>query len=125
MTVSRRNFTLSLAALGLTACSSYAQNTSTSRVKAAPNTLPNDLRPSANSGYTAWVEAFKPRARAQGISDATLSAAFRDTGYLPGVVKRDRNQTEFKRTLEEYLSIAASDERVSKGVRPMPVTARP
>jgi|TARA_B110000902_G_scaffold254079_1_gene317558 membrane-bound lytic murein transglycosylase B len=34
---------------------------------------------------------------------------------LPGVVKRDRNQTEFKRTLEDYLSIAASDERVSKG----------
>lgn len=30
-------------------------------------------------------------------------------------MKRDRNQTEFKRSLEDYLSIAASDERVSKG----------
>jgi membrane-bound lytic murein transglycosylase B len=31
------------------------------------------------------------------------------------VVKRDRNQVEFSRTLEDYLAIAASDERVSKG----------
>ena len=31
------------------------------------------------------------------------------------MVRRDRNQTEFTRTLEDYLSIAASDERVSKG----------
>jgi lytic murein transglycosylase len=30
-------------------------------------------------------------------------------------VERDRNQTEFTRTLEDYLAIAASDERVSKG----------
>jgi membrane-bound lytic murein transglycosylase B len=44
-----------------------------------------------------------------------LNAAFRGTGYLPGVIKRDRNQTEFKRSLEDYLSIAASDERVGKG----------
>lgn len=58
---------------------------------------------------------FKDRARAQGITDVTLSAAFRGTGYLPGVITRDRNQTEFTRTLEDYLSIAASDERVSKG----------
>jgi membrane-bound lytic murein transglycosylase B len=28
---------------------------------------------------------------------------------------RDRNQTEFTRTLEDYLAIAASDERMSKG----------
>ena len=36
-------------------------------------------------------------------------------GFLPGVVERDRNQTEFTRTTEDYLSIAASDERVSLG----------
>jgi membrane-bound lytic murein transglycosylase B len=52
---------------------------------------------------------------AKGITETTLNAAFRDTGYLPGVVKRDRNQTEFTRTLEDYLSIAASEERITKG----------
>lgn len=45
----------------------------------------------------------------------TKSRAFQGTGYLPGVVRRDRNQTEFKRSLEDYLSIAVSDERVAQG----------
>jgi len=49
------------------------------------------------------------------LSDSTVAAGFRGTGFLPGVVTRDRNQTEHSRTLEDYLSIAASDERVSKG----------
>jgi membrane-bound lytic murein transglycosylase B len=44
-----------------------------------------------------------------------IAAAFRGTGYLPGVVTRDRNQTEFSRSLEDYLAIAASEERVAKG----------
>ncbi len=77
--------------------------------------LPADLRPSPNAGYDAWVASFRSRASAQGVSPATINAAFRGTGYLPGCVKRDRNQIEFKRSLEDYLSIAASDERVSKG----------
>jgi lytic murein transglycosylase len=77
--------------------------------------LPDDLRPVPNAGYDRWVAAFRARAAGQGISETTLRAAFRGTGYLPGVIKRDRNQTEFKRTLEDYLSIAASDERVAKG----------
>ncbi len=68
-----------------------------------------------NAGYDAWVSSFQQRALAKGISQSTLSSAFRGAGYLPGVVSRDRNQTEFTRTLEDYLSIAASDERVSKG----------
>ena len=44
-----------------------------------------------------------------------FSNSFRGTGYLPGVIKRDRNQVEFKKSLEDYLSIAVSDERVLKG----------
>jgi membrane-bound lytic murein transglycosylase B len=68
-----------------------------------------------NAGYDAWVAAFRARAAKRGISDATLSAAFRNAGFLPGVVERDRNQTEFTRTLEDYLAIAASEERVSLG----------
>ena len=82
---------------------------------AAAAGLAADLRPVPNAGYDAWVAAFKSRAAAQGISAATLSQGFSGAGYLPGVVKRDRNQTEFKRSLEDYLAIAASDERVSKG----------
>jgi lytic murein transglycosylase len=77
--------------------------------------LPDDLRPVPNAAYDTWVANFRSRAGGQGISAATLSSGFRGTGYLPGVVRRDRNQTEFTRTLEDYLSIAASEERVAKG----------
>lgn len=111
MNTSRRTFALGLAALGLTACSAGGGGTLGPRVTSTPS----DLQPVPNVGYDAWVAAFKSRAAGQGISQTTLSSAFRGTGYLPGVVKRDRNQTEFSRTLEDYLAIAASDERVSKG----------
>lgn len=113
MIVSRRVAFLGLGAFGLAACSrsvrgeGAAVNLSTG--------LPDDLRPIQNTSYDAWVASFRGRAASQGISQATLDAGFRGAGYLPGVVTRDRNQTEFNRTLEDYLAIAASDERVTKG----------
>ena len=73
------------------------------------------MQPVPNAGFDAWVAGFRPRALAQGIAPATFDAAFAQAGFLPGVIERDRNQTEFTRTLEDYLAIAASDERVGKG----------
>ncbi len=83
--------------------------------RVSTNGLPADLRPVANDGFTRWVAAFRPRARSAGISSATLDAAFANAGYLPGVITRDGTQIQTRRTLEEYLSIATSDERISKG----------
>jgi lytic murein transglycosylase len=105
----RRHFCLTMAASGLMACGDTAV------VTRRPDALPDDLRPVPNTSYDAWVTSFKNRARGAGLSERTLSDGFRGTGYLPGVVKRDRNQTEFKRSLEDYLSIAVSDERVAQG----------
>ncbi len=68
-----------------------------------------------NAGWDAWVAGFKGRAASQGISQTTINRAFQGAGYLPGVIERDRNQVEFKRSLEDYLAIAASDERISTG----------
>ncbi|MEY8118467.1 lytic murein transglycosylase [Falsihalocynthiibacter sp. BN13B15] len=73
------------------------------------------LRPQANAGYDAWVASFRSRAQAQGISQATLNGAFRNAGFLPGVVERDGNQTEFSRSLEDYLAIVASNDKVIEG----------
>jgi membrane-bound lytic murein transglycosylase B len=68
-----------------------------------------------DAGWDAWVEGFKGRAAGRGISPGTIDAAFRGAGFIPEVIEKDRNQTEFKRSLEDYLNIAASDERVSLG----------
>ncbi|MDO7559645.1 MAG: lytic murein transglycosylase, partial [Paracoccaceae bacterium] len=106
MVVSRRVALLGVAAFGLSGCGRRAS------VAASPR-VPDDLQPVRNANYDAWVRGFRARAANQGISQSTLDAGFRGAGYLPGVVKRDRNQTEFNRTLEDYLAIAASDERVT------------
>lgn len=112
MQINRRLFSMGLVSLGLAACS---RNLSVTGNPGVAEGLPADLRPVPNSAYDAWVASFRGRAAAQGISQPTLQAAFQGIGYLPGVVTRDRNQTEFSRSLEDYLSIAASDERIEKG----------
>ncbi|MDW4498554.1 lytic murein transglycosylase [Sulfitobacter sp. D35] len=104
--ISRRAITFGIPALLLTACAGGGG--------VSPSAEP-EYRAVPNSGYDAWVAAFKGRAAGRGISQSTIDAAFRGAGYLPLVVERDRNQTEFTRTLEDYLAIAASPERVSTG----------
>ena len=68
-----------------------------------------------NADFDRWIAAFRGRAAAAGISGGTLDRALATAGYLPGVVNRDRNQIETRRTLEDYLSIATSDERLAQG----------
>ncbi len=104
--IDRRVFSIGLGATLLSACSggSVTQSAPSSRMKSVPN-----------AGWDAWVSGFKGRAVSKGISQATIDRAFQGAGYLPDVIEKDRNQTEFKRSLEDYLAIAASDERVSKG----------
>lgn len=103
--LSRRTMTMGMIAATLTSCGAAS-------TAPAPATT---MRPVPNPGFDAWVAGFRGRAAAAGISAATLDRAFRSAGYLPDVIKRDRNQTEFKRSLEDYLAIAASDERISTG----------
>ncbi|WP_439154042.1 lytic murein transglycosylase [Yoonia sp.] len=67
------------------------------------------------NAFANWVTGFRPRARAAGISDRTITAAFDGAQYLPDSINRDRNQAEFVRPLAEYMATAASDARVSNG----------
>ncbi len=111
MTMNRRHFIAASATLSIAACTG---NVPTAQPISAGG-LPADLLPISNASFSDWVARFRPRARNAGISSATLDAAFANAGYLPGVVSRDGNQIQTRRTLEEYLSIATSDERIAKG----------
>jgi len=91
------------------------------RDRGAPALGP-EFRPQPNPDYDAWVAAFRARARAAGITDVTLARGFEGQGFLPGVVDRDRNQTEFRRTTEDYLALVASEDDIALGrsrVRPV------
>ena len=112
MQATRRAVTLGFAALALAACGGPRPGAGGFSAPAAPDP---GMIPVPNAGFDAWVAGFRARAQGQGIAPATLDTAFRGAGFLPGVVERDRSQTEFTRTLEDYLAIAASDERVAMG----------
>jgi len=109
MQATRRMVTLGLTAALLSACSG-----GTGPALGRP-AAEQTLRAVPNAGFDTWVTGFKARAQGAGIASSTIDAAFRVAGFLPEVIAKDRNQTEFSRSLQDYLAIAASDERVSKG----------
>jgi membrane-bound lytic murein transglycosylase B len=71
----------------------------------------------ANQGFNAWISGFRNRATRQGISTATFDAAFDGIIYNTTVIERDRNQSEFTKSLWDYLDTAVSDARVRNGRR--------
>ncbi len=74
------------------------------------------LQPSADEqAFQAWRAGFERRARAAGIEQSTLDAAFRGVELDARVISRDRNQAEFSRALWDYLDSAVSATRVSNG----------
>ncbi|MEW2911916.1 lytic murein transglycosylase [Leisingera sp. JC11] len=69
----------------------------------------------AEVNFSGWISAFKDRAMAQGISASVLDSAFHGVSYDPEVIRRDRNQSEFTKTIWDYLDSAASELRVKNG----------
>jgi lytic murein transglycosylase len=65
--------------------------------------------------FAAWVAAFRESARAAGIDDATLSAAFAGVQLRPRVVELDRAQPEFVRPVWDYLDGILTPQRVAQG----------
>ncbi len=69
--------------------------------------------------FDAWLAGFRERAKAKGISPRVLNAALSGVSYLPEVVAKDRNQSEFTREIWDYLDFAASPIRIENGQKAM------
>ena len=67
------------------------------------------------AGLAAWITGFRGRALSTGISAATFDAAMQGLTYLPDVVRKDRHQNEFTKTIWDYLDTAVSDARITSG----------
>ena len=67
------------------------------------------------AAFLSWVEGFRPRALAAGISESTWARATAGIRYNPRVVESDRNQAEFTKKLWQYLEGAVSDTRLREG----------
>lgn len=72
---------------------------------------------SANRGFDRWIAGFRSRALAQGISGAVFDRAMRGLRYDADVIRKDRHQDEFTKTIWEYLESAVSETRVANGRR--------
>jgi lytic murein transglycosylase len=67
-------------------------------------------------GLTQWLSTFRDRALAAGISSATLDE-LAGAEYLPNVVRNDRRQSEFTKTIWDYLDTAVSEDRIVHGLK--------
>lgn len=110
MNTTRRTVIGGLAATALSACGGPAYLGGRVSAQSEPQ-----MQPVPDSGYDAWVASFRQRAAGQGIPSQVLDSAFRGAGFLPGVIERDRNQTEFNRSFEDYLALVADENRVATG----------
>lgn len=69
------------------------------------------------AGLQSWIAGFRGRALTAGISAGVFDAAMANLEHLPDVVRRDRNQNEFTKTIWDYLDTATSEDRVAGGTR--------
>ena len=68
-----------------------------------------------DAGLRAWIAGFRVRALAQGIRADVFDAAFAGVRFDPEIVRRDRNQSEFTKTIWQYLETAVSESRIGNG----------
>ena len=55
------------------------------------------------------------RAVAQNISNHTINQVIQPASFIPSIVKKDQNQSEFKLTLDEYIAKMINAERIKSG----------
>jgi lytic murein transglycosylase len=69
----------------------------------------------SQAGLQRWIAGFRGRALSAGISASVFDTAMTDTSYDPDIIRRDRTQSEFTKTIWDYLDTAVSDARVTNG----------
>lgn len=57
------------------------------------------------------------KATEQNISQSTIDETLKTPVFIPSIVKSDRNQSEFKLTLDDYLARTVSQTRIKEGKR--------
>ena len=74
----------------------------------------------ASPAFDDYVVGLKREAVAAGISPATVEAAFADIRIIEAAIKHDKNQPEFKLTLDSYIPAQCPK---GKSIRPKPYIA--
>ena len=67
------------------------------------------------SGFASWLEQFKGKAAAQGISAKTMSSALEGVSYDRKVISLDRGQRSFKLSFEQFYAKRVSGGLITRG----------
>ncbi|MBR4860307.1 MAG: lytic murein transglycosylase, partial [Alphaproteobacteria bacterium] len=65
--------------------------------------------------WNAIIENIWTRATADGVSEKTIKSTLRYPAYIPSIVHRDKNQSEFKLTMDDYLARMVRADRIKQG----------
>ncbi len=65
--------------------------------------------------FPQWIEAFKGRARAAGVSPAAIERGLAGVTYSPTVINLDRNQKSMRLSFEEFYRRRVSDAMIARG----------
>jgi len=77
--------------------------------------LPGAGLGAADEKFSTWLDGVRQEALGAGISAATVDSALAELELLPEVITADRNQPEFRTSLQEYLDRRVSAARVGEG----------
>jgi lytic murein transglycosylase len=70
---------------------------------------------STAAAFGPWLEGFKGRARAAGISQAAIDRGLAGVTYNQTVINLDRNQKSFRLSFEDFYRRRVSDAMISRG----------
>ena len=84
---------------------------------ASPRPAMRAEAPAGAEPFAAWRAGLRDRAVAGGVDGAAFDRVMRGVRPLPDVVRRDRSQNEFTKTLWDYMGTATSEARIANGRR--------
>jgi lytic murein transglycosylase len=70
---------------------------------------------STAASFEPWLQGFKARARAAGISQAAIDRGLAGVTYNPTVINLDRNQKSFRMSFEDFYRRRVSDAMIQRG----------
>lgn len=65
--------------------------------------------------WDAIIDGVRARATADNISEETIKMTLRAPAFIPSIVHKDKNQSEFKLTLDSYLARTVNKTRINTG----------
>ena len=113
MTFTRLSSSVAMLAV-LASCAAPIGRGPASSAPVTPAPIPA-ASPGDAAGFANWVNNFRPRAMASGISPGTYDRAMAIARFNPEVIRLDRRQAEFSRPVWLYLDSAVSENRITTG----------